>query len=128
MLVASYVRLTQRKKSPNLLHRKGPVSCTHSLNSYAKYLPHRPNLDIMQSSLEVFFATVCLLNLVVGWGMQRSAARPASRDHGGVPLIHGDDVGPLRVALKRRFPAKKDPQLLAMGDVGEIACGIPVAR
>ncbi|CAM9347104.1 unnamed protein product [Pylaiella littoralis] len=80
-----------------------------------------------ESSLETFFAAVFLLNLVVGWGLQRSTTRLASRDHGGVPLIHGDDVGPLRVALKRRFPAKKDSQPVAMGDVGEIACGIPVA-
>lgn len=87
------------------------------------------NLDIVQSSLEMFFAAVCLLNLVVGWGLQRSTAMPASRDNGGVPLIHGDDVGPLRVALKRRFPAKRERDSQPpMGDVGEIACGIPVAR
>eukprot|EP00752_Nemacystus_decipiens_P017569 g15744.t1 len=80
-------------------------------------------------SLEVLYAGICLLNLVVGWGMRRASARPASRDQGGtgVPLIHGDDVGPLRVSLKRRFPAQKDPQLISLGDMGEISCGIPVA-
>lgn len=78
----------------------------------------------------MLYAGICLLNLVVGWGMRRASERPASRDQGGtgVPLIHGDDVGPLRVSLKRRFPAKKDPQLISLGDVGEISCGIPVAR
>lgn len=81
-----------------------------------------------QFSLEMFYAAVCVLNLVIGWGMRRSGPRPSSRDRGGagVPLIHGDDVGPLRVALKRR--ARKDPQPIAMGDIGEIACGVPVAR
>eukprot|EP00903_Cladosiphon_okamuranus_P019625 g18047.t1 len=80
-------------------------------------------------SLEGFFAGICLLNLVVGWGMRRASARPAPQDQRGigVPLIHEDDVGPLRVSLKRRFPAKKDPQPISLGDVGEISCGIPLA-
>ncbi|CAN0143548.1 unnamed protein product [Scytosiphon promiscuus] len=78
-------------------------------------------------SVEMFYAAVCALNLVVGWGMRRAAARRTSRDRGsaGVPLIHGDDVGPLRLALKRR--GKKDPQPISVGDIGEITCGVPVA-
>ncbi|CAM9381701.1 unnamed protein product [Ectocarpus sp. 4 AP-2014] len=81
-------------------------------------------------SLKVFYAAVFTLNLVIGWGMRRSADRPASgeRSGTGVPVIHGDDVGALRVALKRRFPPKKDTQpLLPLGDVREIPCGVPVA-
>lgn len=79
--------------------------------------------------MEVFYAAICLVNLVVGSGMLKRAWRVSRHQRGiGVPLIHGDDVGTLRVALKRRFPPKKDVQPVPLGDVGEGACGVPSAR
>lgn len=85
--------------------------------------------SFVQADFEVFYAALCLANLVVGWGMLRRTS-PGSRYQGtaGVPLIHGDDVGPLRIALKRRFAGKKDPRPLSIGDVGEVPCGVPSAR
>ncbi|CAM9642515.1 unnamed protein product [Laminaria digitata] len=81
-----------------------------------------------EANFEVFYAALCLANLVVGWSMMRRAS-PPSRYQGtiGVPLIHGDDVGPLRIALKRRFAGKKDARPMSIGDVGEVACGVPSA-
>lgn len=115
------------ESSPGGSHGQGgwTLACLLATVDVVCYLLHQHEF-----SLEVFFAAVCLLNLVIGWGMRRAGARPPSRDMGGagVPLIHEDDVGPLRVALKRRFPTKKDPQPLSLGDVGDVPGEVPLAR
>lgn len=79
--------------------------------------------------MEIFVLAMLLVNVVVGTSLSRRA-QPTPRHQRcvGVPLIHWDDVGPLRAAIKRRFPPKKDVSSLQLGDVGEVACGVPTAR
>lgn len=90
------------------------------------------SLSSAQASAQAFFAAVVFANLAVAAGILRRS--PAVGHEGvtgvtGVPLIHEDEVAPLRHSLKKRFPPKKDPPSPSLGgDVGEDACGIPSAR
>lgn len=82
-----------------------------------------------QASVEMFYGALLLVNLVVGSGVLRSSSSFEHERVVGVPLIHDEEVGPLRIAIKKRFPVKKDPPSSPLGeDVGEGACGVPMAR
>lgn len=77
----------------------------------------------------VFYATVFLVNFAVVSRMLRHSRSKQQQGGGsGVPIIHEEGVGPLRVALKRRFPPKKDPQPIEMAQMGEVSGGVPSAR
>lgn len=91
--------------------------------------PTRALLFIAQVTVDIFFVVLLLANVVIGMSLS-IFVRPTSPNvrNVGVPLIHWDDVGPLRTAIKRRFPSKKDMSSLQLRDVGEVACGLPTAR
>lgn len=65
---------------------------------------------------------------VVSRMLRRSRSKERQGIGSGVPIIHEEGVGPLRVALKRRFPPKKDPQPMEVAQMGEVSGGVPSAR
>ncbi|CAM9240662.1 unnamed protein product [Ascophyllum nodosum] len=79
-------------------------------------------------SVALFYATVLLVNLVIGLCiLRRSRSSRRRKSRPGVPLIHAEGVGTLRVALKRRFPSKKVLQPVHLSEVGAVSDGIPSA-
>lgn len=87
------------------------------------------SLSAAQASAQAFFAAVMFANLAVAAGILRRTPVVGHEGVTGVPLIHEDEVAPLRTSLRKRFPVKKDPPSPSLGgDVGEDACGIPSAR
>lgn len=100
-----------------------PRSYLSMVDSSVYFLPF-----LSQASVELFYAAIVVANVVVGSRILRRLSLGGRDGNTGVPLIHGEEVGPLRLAIKRRFPGRKDPPpALPSGD-GEAFCGVPHAR
>ncbi|CAM9296448.1 unnamed protein product, partial [Sphacelaria rigidula] len=81
-----------------------------------------------QTSAEAFFAAIIFANLVIAASVLRRIPLAGQEGVTGVPLIHEDEVAPLRSALKKRFPSRKIPTSPSVkGEMGDSACGLPSA-
>lgn len=61
--------------------------------------------------------------------LRRSSTSGVDSVATSVPLIHDEEVAPLRVALKKRLAVKKEvPTVQPVGASSDIVCGLPHAR